>query len=423
MDNTHSFYQYKGTFLGFELGLDGLSIWLIFLINLIVPILLLHSYKYTLDNTFQYIIIAINIASILVFSVLDLMLFYISFEAVLIPLYYLMGIYGSRNKKVYANYMLILYTIGGSLFLLFSIIYIYLVTGTTNIEILMMYPFSQEEQLVLFIGFFICFAVKIPMYPFHIWLTVAHVEGNASTSVILAAIMLKLGTYGFLRYVIALLPYGCSYFQSFVYTLAIISIVYNSITAISLIDYKQIIAYSSIIHMNICMIGIFSNNLNGIIAAYLYSISHGLVASGLFLIVGVLYDRYHTRIVRYYRGLVTIMPLFVVFNFFLTFSNMSFPGTAGFIPEMLIYISAIEVNLYVGLLVTIPVIVVPVFFLTTYQKISFGTLSPYIGKVYSDINIKEANMFIPLIVLILIFGLYPGFIIDSILMKSITLIV
>ena len=278
-------------------GLDGISLWLIFLVNLIIPIVILDAWK-TIDNLKFYLlkVFLVNFWSNAVFWSLDILLFYISFEAILPPMYFLIGYYGSRNKKVEeAQNKFFIYTLVGSLFLLISILTLYLQTGTTDYQLLLTLPISHNYQIFLWSGFFIAFAIKTPMWPFHIWLPVAHGESSTGTSVILAAILLKLGSFGFIRYSLPLFPYASEYLLPLVLKLAIISIIYSCISAFSLLDLKSIIAYSSIAHMNVGVIGIFSNDLNGLSGAYLYSISHGLVSSGLFLLAGHIYERYHTK--------------------------------------------------------------------------------------------------------------------------------
>jgi proton-translocating NADH-quinone oxidoreductase chain M len=259
----------------------------------------------------------------MVFLVLDLVYFFISFEAVLLPMFFLIGYFGSRNKKLSALYQFFIYTLLGSLFLFISIVLLYYIGGTTEYPLLLSLNIDKSAQYILWLGFFISFAIKVPMVPFHIWLPLAHTEGNTSASVILAAILLKLGTYGFLRFSIPLFPEACEFFLPFVTLLAILGIIYSCISALSLIDLKQVIAYSSIAHMNISIIGIFSNNIHGLVGSYCYSISHGLVSGGLFMLVGVLYDRYHTRTLKYYRGLTFIMPVYITLFLIFTLSNLS----------------------------------------------------------------------------------------------------
>ncbi len=411
-------------------GIDGISIWLILLVNLIIPIVILNAWKVIgkkdIKKFKKFIIqvLFVNFWSNAVFFVLDLLLFYISFEGVQVPMYFLIGYYGSRNKKIEdAQNKFFIYTQAGSLFQLLSILTIYIETGTTDYQILLTLPIASESfQIWLWLGFFIAFAVKTPMWPVHIWLPVAHGESSTGASVILAAILLKLGTYGFLRYLLPQFPVASQYFLPLVLMLAIISIIYSCITAQSLIDLKQIVAYSSIAHMNVGVIGIFSNDLNGISGAYLYSIAHGCVSGGLFLLVGMIYDRYHSRTLKYYRGLVLFKPIYVVLLLLFSLSNLSFPLSLGFIAEFMIFISTIEISPIITLLVSGVSVLLPIYFIWTFQRISFGSISNYLPTLYQDINIKEFHQLFPLLFLTILFGIKPNLILDSILIPLLTII-
>lgn len=323
-------------------------------------------------------------------------------------MFFLIGFYGSRDKKLEANYLLFLYTLFGSLFLLLSIISMILKSGTSDYEALLTMSIEPSQQYILWLGFFLALAIKMPMFPFHIWLPQAHTEAPTEGSVILAAILLKLGTYGFLRFSIPLFPDATLYFAPFVSMLAIIGVLYSCLSALSLIDLKQIIAYSSIAHMNVSVIGLFSNDLNGLTGCFLYTIAHGFVSAGLFLLVGFLYSRYHTRTLKYYRGLVLILPLYVLFLFLFVLTNLSFPGSLGFIAEMFIYISSLTISPFVLFLVSLASILLPVYIIWTFQKMSFGSLSPYISTIYSDLSIKEFHLLFPLLILTIFFGLFPS---------------
>lgn len=435
-DFNTSGFQFMDTFLGITIGIDAFSLWLIFLVNLISPLVLLSAYKnnnifsnpspqFSIDSSYSLYVIFIlfiNFFSILVFIILDIFLFYIAFEAVLIPMYFLIAFFGSRNKKILANYLFILYTLFGSLFLLAAIIFLFAISGTTDYLSLLSFSINPKYQYLLFIAFFIAFAVKLPIAPFHIWLPVVHTESPTGGSVILAAILLKLGTYGFIRFSIPLFPLAAKFFSPFIITLALISVFYAAISALSLIDLKQVIAYSSIVHMNLSLIGLFSNDPLGIIGAFFYSITHGLIASALFFLVGALYERFHTRTLKYFRGLVLFMPILVFLFFFFSIANLSFPSTPGFIPELFIYFSALNFSPFVLLLTTSVIILLPVYFLLTYHKISFGSLSPYISCLFSDLNSKELAIFSPLLIFSFLFGFFPNIILDSLLLPSLSLL-
>jgi len=264
------------------------------------------------------ILLVLNLLLSLVFSVLDTLLFYIFFEAILIPMYLMIGLWGSRERKIRAVYLFFFYTLIGSLFMLLGLIYIYTTVGTLNFEYLLTYKFTFNEQYWLWLAFFLSFASKIPIFPFHIWLPEAHVEAPTVGSVLLAGILLKLGVYGFLRFSLTLFPEASFFFVPFIYILSICGVLFASMTAIRQTDLKRIIAYSSVAHMNLVTLGIFSFNINGIEGSILQSISHGFISAGMFLLIGILYSRYHSRLLQYYSGLVHTMPiyssLFLIFN-------------------------------------------------------------------------------------------------------------
>jgi proton-translocating NADH-quinone oxidoreductase chain M len=260
------------------------------------------------------------------------------------------------------------------------------------------------------------------MFPFHIWLPLAHTEGNTTASIILAAILLKLGSYGFIRFLLPLFPDASLFFSPLVFILAILSIIYSCIAALSLIDLKQIIAYSSIAHMNVSMIGIFSNNIHGLLGSYIYSISHGLISTGLFLLIGLLYDRYHTRNFIYYRGLILFMPIFTLFLLLFSLFNISIPGTSGFISEFLIYYGSLINNPIITIIITLVSFFLPLYFIYTFHKISYGQLSLYLPTLFNDITIKELHLFIPLIFWIFYIGLNPSLIINTIELSLNTII-
>lgn len=415
-DSLTSNFQFQLFTTYITLGIDGISLWLIWLINILMIILILYSWKNIKINIklFLYNLFLINLFSIAVFLVLDILFFFICFEFILIPMFYFIGFFGSRNKKFAALYQLILYTIFSSLPLIINIIILYNLTGTTDYQILLTIPMSINIQYLLWIGFFISFAIKIPIFPFHIWLPLVHTEGNTIASIILAAILLKLGSYGLLRFLLPLFPDANLFFFPFILILAILSIIYSCLAALSLIDLKQIIAYSSIAHMNISLIGILTNNLNGLLGCYIYNISHGLISTGLFLLIGLLYDRYHTKNFIYYRGLIMIMPLFSILLLLFSLFNISFPGTSGFISEFLIYYGSIIYNPLITIIISLVSFFLPLYFISIYHKITYGQLSIYLPILYSDISIKEINLFLPLIFWIIYIGLHPSLIINTI---------
>ena len=341
-----------------------------------------------------------------VFITLDLLFFYIFFESVLIPMFILIGIWGSRVEKIYAAFQFFLYTLFGSVLMLLAILTIYYHVGSINYNIILYNTFSESRQLFLWLAFFLSFAIKTPMIPFHIWLPKAHVEAPTTGSVLLAGILLKMGTYGFLRFNISLFPYASKYFTPLVFLLSIIAILYTSLTTIRQIDLKRIIAYSSIGHMNFVLIGLFSNNIQGIEGSIILMLSHGLVSSALFLMIGLLYERYSTRILLYYKGLINIMPIFGIFFFIFILANISFPGTSSFVGEFLIFLGIFKYNIFVGFLSGFSMILGAIYSIWLFNRIMFYNLSEKI-KYYCDLTRREIFYLIPLCLVIFIMGLFP----------------
>ena len=342
-----------------------------------------------------------------VFSILDLLLFYIFFESVLIPMYLIVGVFGSRERKIRAAYFFFLYTLLGSVLMLLSILYIYYQVGTTDYEVLLTFIFSKTEQKFLWLSFFGSFATKVPMVPVHLWLPEAHVEAPTAGSVILAGVLLKLGTYGFLRFSFPLFPEASFYFAPIVYLLSIVGIVYTSFTAIRQTDFKRIIAYTSVAHMNLVMVGLFSFNTIGLEGAILQSLSHGFVASALFLIIGIVYERHHTRMVKYYGGLVHTMPLYTFIFLFFTMSNIGLPGTGSFVGEFLILAGSFKTNTSATFISATGMIIGGCYSLWLFNRISYGNVKIQYLKDYIDINKREMVIFLPLIFGTIAIGLYP----------------
>jgi len=348
-----------------------------------------------------------------VFSILDLLLFYIFFESVLIPMYLIVGVWGSRERKIRAAYFFFLYTLLGSVLMLLSILYIYYQVGTTDYEVLLTFIFSKIEQKLLWLSFFGSFATKVPMVPVHLWLPEAHVEAPTAGSVILAGVLLKLGTYGFLRFSFPLFPEASFFFAPIVYLLSIVGIVYTSFTAIRQTDFKRIIAYTSVAHMNLVMVGLFSFNTIGLEGAILQSLSHGFVASALFLIIGIVYERHHTRMVKYYGGLVHTMPLYTFIFLFFTMSNIGLPGTGSFVGEFLILAGSFKTNTSATFISATGMIIGGCYSLWLFNRISYGNVKIQYLKDYIDLNKRETIIFLPLIFGTIAIGLYPEIFLNS----------
>jgi proton-translocating NADH-quinone oxidoreductase chain M len=402
--------------LSFTIGIDGISLFFLLLTTLLIPLCILTSWNSITANLKEFLIAFLVLEFFLIgtFCVLDLLLFYIFFESVLIPMFLIVGIWGSRERKILAAYYFFLYTLLGSVLMLLSIIYIYSQVGTTNYEVLLTFAFSELEQKFLWFTFFLAFASKVPMVPVHLWLPEAHVEAPTSGSVILAGVLLKLGTYGFIRFSLPLFPFASFFFTPLVYTVALIGIIYTSFTAIRQSDFKRIIAYTSIAHMNLVILGIFSFNTIGIEGAILQSLSHGFVASALFLVIGVVYDRYKTRLVQYYGGLASVMPLYIFIFLFFTLANISFPGTSSFVGEFLILVGSFQVNTTITFLGATSVVIGGAYSLWLFNRIAYGNIKNQYTTKFLDLNFREVLIFGPLLVGTLVIGIYPNIFLTSI---------
>jgi len=405
--------------INLNLGVDGISIFFIVLTTLLITLCLLVSWNTVSVNLKEYLICFLILEFFLigVFCALDLMLFYILFESVLVPMYLIIGVWGSRERKIRAAFFFFLYTLVGSVLMLLSILYIYFQVGTTNFEILISTTFSIKEQKILWLAFFLSFATKVPMVPAHIWLPEAHVEAPTSGSVILAGILLKLGTYGFLRFCFPLFPEACFFFTPLVYSIASLGVVYTSLTAIRQTDFKKIIAYTSVAHMNLVIIGLFSFNIIGLEGAILQSLSHGFVASALFVIIGVVYERHHTRTLKYYGGLVHTMPLYSIIFLIFTMANIGLPGTGSFVGEFLILMGAFINNTTIAFIGATGMVLGGCYSLWLFNRIIYGNLkTQYIHK-FVDINKREAYIFLPFILGTFLMGVYPSVFLDIIHMS------
>ena len=396
--------------LNFSLGIDGISLFFLLLTTLLIPICLLTGWETIKVDLKKYLIsfLIMEFFLIGVFCVLDLLLFYIFFESVLIPMFVIIGIWGSRERKIRAAYFFFLYTLLGSVLMLLSILYVYYQVGTTDYEILLTFSFSELEQKIMWFAFFASFATKVPMVPVHLWLPEAHVEAPTAGSVILAGVLLKLGTYGFIRFSFAMFPEACFYFAPFVYSMSSVGIIYTSFTAIRQSDFKRIIAYTSVAHMNLVMLGLFSFNVIGLEGSIIQSLSHGFVASALFLIIGVVYDRHKTRMVKYYGGLVHTMPLYIFFFLFFTMANIGLPGTSSFVGEFLILAGSFKANTTITFLGATGMIIGGCYSLWLFNRIAYGNLKTQYFNNYLDLTKREFLMFLPLSFGTLVMGIYPS---------------
>lgn len=396
------------------LGIDAISLFFILLTTWLIPICIVLSRNSVQVYIKEYLIcfLFLEWLLILTFSVLDLILFYIFFESILIPMFIIIGIWGSRERKINAAYQFFLYTLLGSLFFLLAILAIYFETGTSDISILLTLDFPFERQLVLWLAFFASFAIKIPMIPLHTWLPEAHVEAPTAGSVILAGVLLKLGGYGFLRFSLPMFPEASMYYRPLVYLLSVLAIIYVSLTTLRQIDLKKIIAYSSVAHMAYVTLGIFTLNLQAIEGSILLMLSHGLVSSALFMCVGLIYDRHKTRIIKYYSGLIQVMPIYITIFFIFTLANLSMPTTSGFVGEFLVLVGLYQSNKLLSFLAAIGMVLGAGYSIWLWNRVACGNLKVYFINNYVDLNKREILIFLPLIFLTFFLGIYPEPVLD-----------
>ncbi|MAR78873.1 MAG: NADH-quinone oxidoreductase subunit M [Rhodospirillaceae bacterium] len=392
----------------YHMGIDGISLLFIILSTFLMPLCILASWTSIQSRVREYMIafLVIETAMIGVFSALDFLIFYIFFEGGLIPMFLIIGIWGGSNR-IYATFKFFLYTLIGSLLMLIAIIVMYFQAGTTDIPVLMDFNFDPSLQKWLWIAFFASFAVKIPMWPVHTWLPDAHVEAPTAGSVILAAVLLKMGAYGFLRFSIPMLPNATEYFTPLIFVLSVIAIVYASFVALRQEDMKKLVAYSSVAHMGFVTIGIFTFTQQGIEGGLIQMISHGLISGALFLCVGVIYDRMHTRLIDKYGGLVNRMPNYAFLFLLFTLANVGLPGTSGFIGEFLVLVGIFQVNTWVAVFATTGVVLSAAYALSLYRRVIFGDLVKIELKEILDLNKRELIILLPLALSILFFGVYP----------------
>jgi NADH-quinone oxidoreductase subunit M len=399
----------------YHLGVDGISLFFIILTGILTPLCIIASWESIKFRIKEYIIAFLLLESLVigVFCALDFLLFYLFFESMLIPMFLIIGIWGGE-KRVYAAVKFFLYTLAGSLFLLIAIIYIY--QQTNQFDIIKLYNlvpnFTLVEQKWLWLAFFISFAVKVPMWPFHTWLPDAHVQAPTAGSMILAGILIKMGAYGFLRFSLPMLPDASHDMAEIIYFLSAIAVIYASVVAFAQTDIKKLIAYSSVAHMGFVTMGIFTFNKYAIQGALLQMISHGVVSAGLFYIVGVLYDRMHTKEINKYGGLVQVMPKLSLIFMLFSMASIGLPGTSGFVGEMLVIVGTYQVSKLYAALAATSLVLGAAYMLFLYRRIVFGKISNSEILQLKDINNRELLVFIPLVILTVFIGIYPSVITD-----------
>ena len=399
--------------LKYKMGVDGISMLFVILTTFLMPLCILASWEAIEDRVKEYMIAFLVLETLMlgVFCALDLVLFYLFFEGGLIPMFLIIGVWGGR-RRVYASFKFFLYTLLGSVLMLLAMMAMYWHAGTTDIPTLLTTKFPADMQWWLWLAFFASFAVKMPMWPVHTWLPDAHVEAPTAGSVILAGILLKMGGYGFLRFSLPMFPLASQELAPLVFVLSIIAIIYTSLVALVQEDIKKLIAYSSVAHMGFVTMGIFTASQQGIDGAIFQMLSHGLVSAALFLCVGVVYDRMHTREISAYGGLVERMPMYAFAFMIFTMANVGLPGTSGFVGEFLTLLAAFKANTWVAILATLGVILSAAYALYLYRRVIFGALEKPSLRGLQDLSLREIAVLAPLVLLTIFYGFYPAPVLD-----------
>jgi NADH-quinone oxidoreductase subunit M len=403
-----------GLNLAYHMGIDGISMFFVILSTLLTVICIAASWTTIKDRVKEYMIAFLVLETLMIgmFSALDLILFYVFFEGVLIPMFIIIGVWGGPRRN-YAAYKLFLYTLTGSVLMLLAILTMMFQAGTSDITVLLKHDFPATMQPWLWLAFFASFAVKMPMWPVHTWLPDAHVEAPTAGSVILAGVLLKFGGYGFLRFSLPMFPLASADFTPLIFTLSIIAVVYTSLVALAQEDMKKLIAYSSVAHMGFVTIGTFAANTQGIEGAIITMLSHGVVSAALFLIVGVVYDRIHSRDIDAYGGLVHRMPKYALMFMVFMMASVGLPGTSGFVGEFLILVGVFKVNAWVAAFATTGVILGAAYMLYLYRRVIFGELTKENLKSILDVNAREVAIFAPLLLIVFVMGIYPSLFLDA----------
>ena len=395
--------------VGYRMGVDGISVLFVLLSTALTPICILASWEAITVRVHEYMLAFLVLETMMVgmFAAQDFIVFYMFFEGVLIPMFLIIGVWGGP-RRVYASFKFFLYTLAGSILMLLALLAIWYHAGTTDLAVLMQTPMPAGMQFWLFLAFLASFAVKVPMWPVHTWLPDAHVEAPTAGSVILAGVLLKMGAYGFFRFSLPMLPQASQQFAPLMFTLGVVAVIYTSLVALAQTDMKKLIAYSSVAHMGVVIIGIFTFNAQGLQGALFQMLSHGVVSAALFLCVGVVYDRIHTRDIARYGGLAQRMPAYAIVFMLFTMASVGLPGTAGFVGEFLVLVGAFKVSLYLAYLGSFGMILGAAYMLYLYRRVIFGTITRDDLRGILDLSPREVAVFAPLILLTLWMGIYPS---------------
>ncbi|MBZ6378723.1 NADH-quinone oxidoreductase subunit M [Pacificimonas flava] len=420
-DTGSSAFQYRETvplfepFFSWELGIDGISLVLIALSVFLMPICILASWESVKVRVPEYMAAFLLMEALMigVFAATELFLFYVMFEGGLIPMYLIIGIWGGQNR-IYASYKFFLYTLLGSVLMLLAMMYMVSVAGTADIPTLMSYDFAESAQVWLWLAFFASFAVKMPMWPVHTWLPDAHVQAPTAGSVILAGVLLKMGGYGFIRFSLPMFPDASVDLMWLIFGLSMVAVVYTSLVALAQADMKKLIAYSSVAHMAFVTVGLFGFNQQALEGSIVVMLSHGLVSGALFLCVGVVYDRLHTREIAAYGGVANVMPRYAIFFMLFAMASVGLPGTSGFVGEFLVMLGAFQASTWAVFIVCTGIILAAAYMLFLYRRVAFGTITNPAVEAMRDLTAREYACLVPMAVVVLWMGVAPNIFIDPV---------
>jgi NADH-quinone oxidoreductase subunit M len=395
--------------VGYKMGVDGISVLFVLLSTLLTPICILSAWEVIRTSVREFMLVFLILETMMVgmFSALDFIVFYMFFEGVLIPMFLIIGIWGGP-RRVYSAIKFFLYTLTGSVLMLLALLAMWFQAGTTDITVLLHTQFAPGLQTWLFLAFLASFAVKVPMWPVHTWLPDAHVEAPTAGSVILAGVLLKMGAYGFLRFSVPMLPQASAMFAPMMFALSVVAVIYTALVALAQTDMKKLVAYSSVSHMGVVTIGIFTINMQGVSGAIFQMLSHGIVSAALFLVVGVLYDRLHTHEIARFDGLADRMPRYALFFMLFSLASIGLPGTSGFVGEFLVIVGSLQVNFWLALLGGMGMILGVAYTLYLYRRIIYGRITRDDLKNILDLSPREIAVFAPLVVLTLWMGIVPS---------------